>query len=65
MHPSLPFLKENHNFRNVPSPRMGDWCSEGCNRNQKEISTKVKMAVPRYSGFTRKAIFLRRRSFSS
>jgi hypothetical protein len=24
---------------------MGDWCSEGCNRNWKEISAMVEMAV--------------------
>jgi hypothetical protein len=44
---------------------MGVWCSEGCNPNPKEISARVKMEVTASLGFTRNAIFLIRKSFSS
>jgi len=37
---------------------MGDWCSEGCNRNWKEISAKKKMSVTQRSASTRKTNFL-------
>jgi len=37
---------------------MGDWCSEGCNRNLKEISAKGKMSVTQRSASTRKRKFL-------
>jgi len=37
---------------------MGDWCSEGCNRNLKEISAKGKRSVTQRSASTRKRKFL-------
>jgi len=37
---------------------MGDWCSQSCNRNWKEISAKGKMSVTQRSSSTRKRKFL-------
>jgi hypothetical protein len=43
---------------------MGDWYSEGCNRNSKETSAKLEMLGTRYCGDKRENKFLAQDKFS-
>jgi hypothetical protein len=48
--PTLPIFQVYY-YRRFPLLTlilMGDWCSEGCNRNLKEISAKAEMVVTGY-----------------